>query len=118
MQEVRAQGHRHHDRHARGSVIRCVDTRILLAPQSVCSYPLIPDTQWEANVSSRVLVSQDKMQLFITFARTPAEWLVFLKRNRTSTPRSFMRLYRFGRWDLTWANEVREAAAILLAIAK
>jgi hypothetical protein len=29
-----------------------------------------------------------------------------------------MRLYRFGPWDLTRAHEVREAAAILLAIAK
>ncbi|KAJ0417198.1 hypothetical protein BJY00DRAFT_316153 [Aspergillus carlsbadensis] len=74
--------------------------------------------EYSAHPNLRVLVSQDKMQLFITFARTPLNWREFLLRDRMSTPRSFMRLHRFGPWNLTKANEVKQAAAILLAIAK
>ncbi|KAL3481970.1 hypothetical protein BJX99DRAFT_253093 [Aspergillus californicus] len=66
----------------------------------------------------RVLVSQDRMQLYITFAETPINWRGFLLNNRTSGPRSFMRLYRFGPWNLTQANQVKQAAAILLSIMK
>ncbi|KAL2824358.1 hypothetical protein BDW59DRAFT_180238 [Aspergillus cavernicola] len=68
---------------------------------------------------SRVLVSQDSMQLYITFAETPLKWREFLLQNKTSgNTRSFMRLHRFGPWDLGQANHVNQAAAILLAITK
>lgn len=68
-------------------------------------------------MSRRVLVSQDGMQLFVTFAQTPKEWRKFLLENKTTgNTYSLMRLYRYGPWSLQEADHVREIAAILLAI--
>ncbi|KAL5338924.1 hypothetical protein BJX70DRAFT_398124 [Aspergillus crustosus] len=62
-----------------------------------------------------VLVSQDSMHIYITFADHPMDWRSYLIRN-TLNPLSFMRLRRYGPWDLQVAEHVMEVAAILLAI--
>lgn len=60
-----------------------------------------------------MLVSQDKDEIYVTFARYNDEWLKYLNGQPCTT--SLMTMHRYGPWSINDGEAMEAAAIILLA---
>jgi hypothetical protein len=67
---------------------------------------------------SRLHVSQDRHQIFITFAEYDGSYIQYLNNTlRPNSPRPFLKMYEFGPWNTMNRGDMENVGSILLAIA-
>ncbi|PYI29013.1 hypothetical protein BP00DRAFT_427913 [Aspergillus indologenus CBS 114.80] len=64
----------------------------------------------------RILLSQDRHEIFITVARYDDKYLDFLD-GKPGPERAFMRMHEFGPWDTQSITDMKQVAVILIAMA-
>jgi hypothetical protein len=66
---------------------------------------------------SRVHVSQDRHQIFITFAEYDSSYVKYLNNKLPpNSARPFLRMYEFGPWNTMVRSDMEGLGGILLAI--
>ncbi|OOF90468.1 hypothetical protein ASPCADRAFT_179013 [Aspergillus carbonarius ITEM 5010] len=66
----------------------------------------------------RILISQDRHEIYVTFAEYDATYIRYLNNTLGKDERSgFLTLHVFGPWDTTRARDMKELGNILLAVA-
>ncbi|KXG53992.1 uncharacterized protein PGRI_010420 [Penicillium griseofulvum] len=69
-------------------------------------------------VLSRLHVSQDRHQIFITFAEYDSRYIQYLNNTLPpKSPRPFLKMHEFGPWNTMDRGELENIGGILLAIA-
>ncbi|PYH99198.1 hypothetical protein BO71DRAFT_446675 [Aspergillus ellipticus CBS 707.79] len=78
-----------------------------------------PDPTGVLNLPGRRLhVSQDRHQMFITFAEYDGNYIQYLNNTLPpNSPRPFLRMHEFGPWNTMNRNDMESIGSILLAIA-
>ncbi|GLA22769.1 hypothetical protein AnigIFM63326_005243 [Aspergillus niger] len=67
---------------------------------------------------SRLHISQDRHQIFITFADYDSNYIQYLNNTLPpGSPRPFLRMHEIGPWNTTVKGDMEEVGSILLAIA-
>ena len=67
---------------------------------------------------SRLPISQDRRQTFITFAECDESYIQYLNNTLPSkSPRLFLKMFEFGPWNTMVRSDMEDIGGILLAIA-
>lgn len=71
-----------------------------------------------ADNNSRLLISQDRHEIYLSFAEYQEEYVKYLTntQRRKATP-AFLTMHQYGPWDTQNAFHMRDIGKILLAIA-
>jgi hypothetical protein len=66
----------------------------------------------------RIHVSQDRHEIFLTFAEYDDDYIAYLKNEtpKSANP-SFLTMHEYGPWDTQKPSDMKELGPILLAIA-
>lgn len=71
----------------------------------------------QASNNSRLIVSQDRHQIFVTFASCPQAYFSYIDReNREATNDAFLTMQRFGPWRIDNHQDMRHFAQLIVAI--
>ncbi|KAE8155000.1 hypothetical protein BDV25DRAFT_146823 [Aspergillus avenaceus] len=89
------------------------------AAQMVAWIKSDPDPRGVLNLPGRRLhVSQDRHQIFITFAEYDSSYIQYLNNTLPpDSPRPFLKMHEFGPWNTMVKNDMENIGSILLAIA-
>lgn len=65
--------------------------------------------------SRRILLSQNRHEMFITIANPEEDYSGYIRQNGPLTPNAFLLMQTYGPWGLTVKEDVRHVAKLILA---
>lgn len=66
--------------------------------------------------ASRIHVSQDRHEIFLSYAEYDADYIAYLNNDSTDNKMSFLTVHQLGPWNTQGPSDMRELGPILLAI--